>query len=145
MAKRLTDVPGASEGFLGGVVAYHNRVKESSLGVPDATLASCGAVSREAALEMARGVARALGADFGVGITGVAGPGGGTEEKPVGTVWLAVHGPSGEVVRRERFPGDRGEVRERATQAALFLLLRFLDGRVAPDDPDADGGTPHQG
>lgn len=133
IAKRLTDVPGASQAFAGGVVAYANPVKEGLLGVPASLLESHGAVSGPVASRMARGVTEALGVRTGVGVTGVAGPGGGTDEKPVGTVWYSCSVDGASATRLHRFPGDREEVRERAAQAALFLLLGLLDGRVAPD------------
>lgn len=130
VAKRLTDVPGASEVLQGAVVAYANDAKVSLLGVGEATLLERGAVSGEVAAEMAVGVAARMGTRAGVGVTGIAGPGGGTEEKPVGTVWMAAALDGRVEVRRERFPGDREAVRERAAQGALFLLLRMLDGRL---------------
>ncbi len=126
IAKRLTDQPGASEYFLGGVVAYANEVKSEVLGVGEDLLACEGAVCAEVAEAMALGVARALGAEAGVGVTGVAGPGGGTAEKPVGTVHYAVAVDGDVSSRRERFSGDREMVRERSAQAALFLLLKEL-------------------
>lgn len=130
VAKRLTDVPGASDVFHGGVVAYANAAKVSLLGVDEDALLRGGAVSEAVAAAMAAGVARRMGTQVGVGVTGVAGPGGGTEEKPVGTVWMAaaVHGRV--VTRHESFAGDREAVRERAAQGVLFLLLRVLDGRL---------------
>lgn len=130
VAKRMTDFAGASDVFLGGVIAYANEVKVGQLGVEAADLEAHGAVSEAVARAMAEGVARSFGADAGVGITGIAGPGGGTEEKPVGTVCYAVTLDGRTVVRRERFPGDRTFVRERSAQAVLFLLLRVLEGRV---------------
>jgi competence/damage-inducible protein CinA-like protein len=133
VTKRLTDFPGASEVLAGGVVAYANAVKKARLGVEQDLLDRAGAVSEEVARQMALGVAESLGADAGIGVTGVAGPSGGTDEKPVGTVWYAATLDGRSVARRERFPGDREAVRERAAQAALFLLLRLLDGRVAGD------------
>lgn len=133
IAKRLTDVPGASQVFAGGVVAYANPVKEGLLGVPASLLERHGAVSGPVASRMAHGVAEALGVRTGVGVTGVAGPGGGTDEKPVGTVWYSCSVDGASATRLQRFPGDREEVRERAAQGALFLLLGLLDGRVAPD------------
>jgi len=129
VAKRMTDLEGASDVFLGGVVAYANDVKTRQLGVDPSALAAHGAVSEVVARAMAEGVARRFGADAGVGITGIAGPGGGTEEKPVGTVWLAAACDGNVVARQERFPGDRRSIRERAAQAALFLLLGLLEGR----------------
>jgi nicotinamide-nucleotide amidase len=131
IAKRLTDLPGASDVLAGGVVAYANEVKVAVRGVAEADLRLHGAVSEEVARAMAEGVARALGADAGVAVTGVAGPDGGTEEKPVGTVWYAVALGGRVETRCERFPGEREAVRERAAQAALFLLLRVLEGRGA--------------
>lgn len=130
IAKRVTDLAGASDVFLGGVVAYANEVKAGQLGVPVDVLETHGAVSEPVARAMAEGVARALDTDAGIGVTGIAGPGGGTEEKPVGTVcWAAtLHGRT--VAKTGRFPGDRESVRERSAQAALFLLLRLLEGRV---------------
>lgn len=130
IAKRLTDVPGASDVFVGGIIAYSNDVKKAQLGVPHHVLDEQGAVSEAVARQMASGVAQALGAGAGVGITGVAGPGGGTEDKPVGTVWYAASVGTRVVARLERFPGNREWVRERSAQAALFVLLRMLDGRV---------------
>ncbi|MHB1192507.1 MAG: competence/damage-inducible protein A [Longimicrobiales bacterium] len=127
IAKRLTDLPGASDVLAGGVVAYANAVKSGVLGVRAEELAEQGAVSEAVATAMAQGVARLLGADAGIGVTGVAGPAGGTDEKPVGTVWYAVAVEGRVEARRERFPGDREAVRERAAQAALFLLLRALE------------------
>jgi len=126
MAKRITDLPGASDIYVGGVVAYDNAVKEAVLQVPEDMLATHGAVSEPVAIQMATGVAQSLGADVGVAVTGIAGPGGGTDEKPVGTVWLAVSLPSGPTSEHTRFVGDREAVRERAAQAAFALLLRSL-------------------
>lgn len=130
VSKRITDLPGASQVLVGGLVAYADAVKEQVLGVPREVLAAHGAVSEAVASAMALGVARALGARAGISITGVAGPGGGTEAKPVGTVWYAASMDGRVVTRRERFSGDRDAVRERAAQAALFLLLTLLDGRA---------------
>jgi PncC family amidohydrolase len=128
LAKRLTDRSGSSAWFLGGVVAYADAVKIDQLGVPADLLAREGAVSSAVAEGMASGVARALGADVGIGITGIAGPTGGTPQKPVGTVWWAA--AVGDRIRSEKrvFPGDREAVRERAAQAALHLLYRHADG-----------------
>lgn len=131
IAGRLTDVPGASAWFVGGVVTYSDAVKESLLGVPSELLRSAGAVSEEVAIEMARRSRRLLGADFALACTGIAGPGGGTAEKPVGTVHVAVCGPepvSGEAVdhRRLALPGGRGRIRRLTSQWALELLRRRL-------------------
>lgn len=128
VAKRMTDLAGASDVFRGGVVAYADEVKIDCLGVDPAELAAHGAVSEVVVRQMATGVAQALGADAGIGVTGIAGPTGGTKEKPVGTVWYAAACDGHVAVRHQRFPGDRLAVRERSAQAALFLLLRRLEG-----------------
>ena len=122
----LTDVPGASDVFLGGVVSYSNDAKENLLGVPHDTLLAHGAVSEEVARAMAEGVRRRLSADWGVGITGIAGPTGGTEEKPVGLVHWAVAGPDGTEARHRVFLGDRPIIRQWSVNAALDLLRRCL-------------------
>ena len=125
IAGRITAVPGASDVFVGGVVAYANGVKTDLLDVPAAILETHGAVSEEAVRAMAQGVQRRFAADASVAVTGIAGPGGGTPEKPVGTVWLAARlGAATRAVKRV-FPGDRGEIRGRAAQAALDLLRRL--------------------
>lgn len=129
VAARLTSVPGASDAFLGSVVAYANGVKEGGLGVPREILERHGAVSAEAAAAMARGARERLGADIAVAVTGVAGPDGGTEEKPVGLVFVHAIGPEGEEARRTELPGDREMVRGRATAAALHLVRRLLESR----------------
>jgi nicotinamide-nucleotide amidase len=122
VAGRLTSVPGSSDVFAGGIVSYANRIKESELGVPEEVLAEYGAVSRETALAMARGARERLGVDVAVSVTGVAGPGGGTEEKPVGLVYLCASGPGGERERDFVLPGDRESIRLRATVGALHLV-----------------------
>jgi competence/damage-inducible protein CinA-like protein len=127
VAARLTRVPGSSESFLGGVVAYADAVKRAELDVPEALLSVHGAVSAEVAEAMAEGARRRLGADVAVAVTGVAGPGGGTEEKPVGLVHLHVHGPDGSRARTLDVPGEREQVRARATVTALHLLRQFLE------------------
>jgi len=123
---RLTEIPGSSDVFSGGVVCYADELKTAILGVDPALIASDGAVSESVARAMALGAVRALGVSLAVAVTGIAGPGGGTEAKPVGTVWLAV--ADGEVVdaRRVQIPGDRHNVRVRAAQAALAMLDRRL-------------------
>jgi nicotinamide-nucleotide amidase len=132
VAARLTAVPGSSDAFLGSVVAYANAVKETGLGVPAALLAEHGAVSAEAAAAMAHGVRERLGADVGVAVTGVAGPGGGSEDKPVGLVFAHVVGPDGEKTVRTELPGDREMIRGRATAASLHLVRRLLESRHTP-------------
>jgi nicotinamide-nucleotide amidase len=125
----LTDVSGSSGWVAGGVVAYSNDVKVHSLGVPAELIAAHGAVSEPVAEAMAEGARRVMHADIGVGITGIAGPTGGSQAKPVGTVCFAVAGPGERhVVRTVRFPGDRAMVRQMAVQAALDLVRRALTG-----------------
>jgi nicotinamide-nucleotide amidase len=126
VAKRLTDHPGASRVFAGGVVAYDNEVKVRELGVPETTIRREGAVSEPVARRMALGAAERFGVAAAVGVTGVAGPGGGTESKPVGTVWvgLALDGTS--ETRLLQLVGDRHSIRERAAQEAIASLLRLL-------------------
>jgi nicotinamide-nucleotide amidase len=126
VSQRLTSVPGASDVFVGGVVAYANEVKEAALGVPAELLAAHGAVSAEVANAMARGARERLGADVAVAVTGIAGPGGGTEEKPVGLVYLHAEGPDGGVARELTFPGDRASIRARSAVMALHLVRRLL-------------------
>jgi len=128
VAARLTDVAGSSESFVGGVVAYADDVKRSELDVPEQLLAEHGAVSVEVAAAMAEGARRRLGADVAVAVTGVAGPGGGTPEKPVGRVHLHAAGPDGSLARTLDFPGEREQVRARATVTALHLLRALLMG-----------------
>jgi nicotinamide-nucleotide amidase len=123
---RLTDIPGSSDVFLGGVICYANRLKTELLDVPAALIAGQGAVSEEVARAMAEGARARLGADLAVSVTGIAGPSGGTAEKPVGTVWFAVASPGKTDTRRIIFLGSRREIRERAAQTALFLLHRRL-------------------
>ncbi len=131
LAERLTRVPGSSGFFLGGVVAYSNELKTRLLGISEELIASAGAVSEPVAQAMAQGARTRYGTDFGIGITGVAGPGGGTAEKPVGTVHIAVAGPGGDEVEhvRRRFPGDRQRVRRQSSQLALEMLRRILRAR----------------
>jgi competence/damage-inducible protein CinA-like protein len=126
VAARLTSVPGSSDVFVGAVVAYANDVKTRELGVPDDILERRGAVSPEAAAAMAAGVRKRLGADLAVAVTGIAGPGGGSAEKPVGLVDLHAEGPEGVLARELAFPGDREAIRARATVAALHLLRTLL-------------------
>ena len=130
VAARLTGIPGASDVFLGGVVAYANEVKEAELGVPRALLEEHGAVSAEVAAAMAQGARERLGADVAVAVTGIAGPDGGTAEKPVGLVYLHVEGPDGGRGREFSFPGDRGSIRARSTVGALHLVRRQLAGSL---------------
>ncbi len=126
VAARLTSVPGSSDVFVGAVVAYADEVKAQELGVPADVLERYGAVSAETAAAMAEGARARLGADVAVSVTGVAGPGGGTPEKPVGLVLLHAEGPDGALARRLDLPGDREAIRARATVAALHLVRTLL-------------------
>ncbi|TVP55637.1 MAG: CinA family nicotinamide mononucleotide deamidase-related protein [Gemmatimonadales bacterium] len=123
LAARLTDVPGSSDVVQGGIVAYSDRAKVTLLDVEAERIEREGSVSAGVAEAMAAGVARRFEADVGVGITGVAGPGGGSPEKPIGTVWFGFRTPDREWVEQLHLPGDRGEVRVRAVQHALHRVL----------------------
>lgn len=125
---RITNVPGSSKVFLGGVVAYSNRVKVAVLGVPEALLRAHGAVSAECALAMADGARRLLGADVAVAATGIAGPTGGTAEKPVGTVFVAISREGERRAERLQCSGDRLTVRAAFAEAMLRLAAGVLDG-----------------
>jgi nicotinamide-nucleotide amidase len=127
VSARLTSVPGSSDVFVGGVVAYSNAVKERELAVPAEVLERQGAVSAEAAEAMADGVRERLGADLGVSVTGVAGPGGGTDEKPVGLVFFHAAGPDGSRAYRFELPGSREWIRSRSAVAALHLVRLLLE------------------
>ena len=129
VAARLTSIPGSSEVFRGSVIAYADDVKEQELGVPAQLIAAHGAVSAEVAAAMAEGVRERLRVDVGVGVTGVAGPGGGTEAKPVGLVFVHAVGPDGDWAVRTELPGDRDMIRGRATAASLHLVRRLLESR----------------
>lgn len=157
VSKRLSDAPGASEFLLAGFVTYHNAAKREFLGVRTETLAMHGAVSEQCAREMAEGARRAIGADVSVAITGIAGPGGGSEEKPVGTVWYAVairperaraHTPP-VIARKFVHPGSRTDIRDRAAQTALDMLRRALSSiepaSVAAEHSGVSGSTTKTG
>jgi nicotinamide-nucleotide amidase len=130
VAHRITDVPGSSAYFLGGFVAYANEVKEEILGVRHETLLAHGAVSEETALEMARGARQRLGTDLGISTTGIAGPAGGTPDKPVGLVYVALSAPRVELCRRYVWQGDRLANKQQSAEAALRLLLYYLQGEA---------------
>ena len=127
---RITNISGSSEYFLGGVVAYAYEAKVALLGVSWETLNSVGAVSHETVLEMAHGARRALSADIAVSISGIAGPGGGTPEKPVGTTWIGLVAGDGEWTRLCQFDGDREQNKAFAAEAALQFLLDYLLGAL---------------
>jgi nicotinamide-nucleotide amidase len=126
---RLTAIPGSSDVFMGGVICYSNELKTELLGVSPDLIAADGAVSESVACAMALGAIRRLGVDLAVAVTGIAGPGGGSETKPVGTVWLAAAAAEVVEARRIQIPGDRHNVRVRAAQGALALLDRRLQDR----------------
>lgn len=144
VAALVTEVPGSSAVFRGGVVAYANEVKEGLLGVPAAVLKDHGAVSGPTVEAMARGVRAATGADLALAVSGVAGPGGGTPEKPVGTVWIAWDDGREVEARCFAFPGARDRVRRAAAFAALEgVRRRCLDPRAGwTQDPSECGGLP---
>ena len=127
ISKTVTDLAGVSAVFFGGVVSYANEIKEKLLGVRHKTLEQYGAVSEQTAAEMATGAVRALGADFSVAVTGIAGPDGGSEEKPVGLVYIACANKNGNVkVTKNLFSGDRKAVRDQTTKTALQMLADFV-------------------
>ena len=126
LSKRLTDIPGASDYYLGGVCSYSNSVKMKVLGVKKETLDTVGAVSPETAEQMAVGVANALGSDIGVGITGIAGPGGGTEDKPTGLVYISVWYDGKFFTRKMQSSLGRDRVRMQAASTALDLIRRHI-------------------
>ncbi len=123
VSSRVTDVPGSSDYFVGGVVAYSNDVKTSVLSVPPEVLEKYGAVSRQAARSMAEGVRGVLNADIAVAVTGIAGPGGGTAEKPVGLAYIAFASDKAARTRKLIFKGDRASLKEQFSKAALELVL----------------------
>lgn len=132
----ITSVPGASEVFWGGVISYDDDAKRRLLGVPAVTLTTHGAVSAETAAAMASGVRALARTTWSVAVTGIAGPGGGSDEKPVGTVWVGVDGPRAET-RLHRLGGDRLAVRERAVREAIDLLASCVEGSE-PNEIETD-------
>jgi nicotinamide-nucleotide amidase len=136
-AERLTTIAGSSAYFLGGVVCYSNEMKTAWADVPPEMIATKGAVSTEVAIALADGIRRRVGSTLGIGITGIAGPGGGSEEKPVGTVHIALASATGMRDRALRFPGDREMIRMQASQAALDMVrVHFLyNGQTPPQRP----------
>ena len=126
VTSRLTDIPGSSDYVMGSVVSYTNDIKERLVGVRHETLAAHGAVSPETAREMADGIRSVIRTDLGLGITGIAGPGGGTAAKPVGLVYIAVSSEKGTRVTENHFSGTRTEVKRQTSDAALALALDAL-------------------
>jgi PncC family amidohydrolase len=127
---RVTNVPGASTYYMGSVTAYAYEAKVRLLGVRWETLEAHGAVSEQTVREMAVGVRRALAADIGLSVSGIAGPGGGTPDKPVGLVWIGLAAANGEWARRFNFQGERFEVKEQAAESALGFVLAYLEGTL---------------
>lgn len=123
ISHRITNIPGSSGYFDRGVIAYSNRTKTELLSVSEQMLKDYGAVSPETAMAMARGIRKAADATFGIAVTGIAGPGGGTPEKPVGLVYIAIAGPKGIESRGFRFDGDRLDVKGKTADEALSWLL----------------------
>lgn len=130
IAKTITDVPGASLYFEGGVVTYSNRSKSILLMVPEEVISKKGAVSKEVAEAMAKGVKERLGTDIGLAVTGIAGPAGGTEEKPVGTVYIGLAIMDKVDVRHFIFKGTRDEVRTSTVEAAIQFVIDYMDWEV---------------
>lgn len=130
ISDRITDVSGSSVYFLGGIVAYAYEAKVALLNVSWDTLNTKGAVSHETVLEMARGARQALSTDLAVSVSGIAGPGGGTPEKPVGTTWIGLVTPEGEWTRHFVWDGDRQQNKQYSSEAALQLILDYLEGRL---------------
>lgn len=130
LSNMITDVPGSSDYFIGGVIAYSNEVKKKVIGVRPDTLLKFGAVSLQAAQEMAAGARNKLKSDIGVSITGIAGPGGGTPKKPVGAVFIAVSIKNRLTVRKFLFKGNRKSIKKQSAQSALAMLARALGLKV---------------
>ena len=131
LGKRITDIPGSSRYFLGGIIVYSNEAKKRFLDVPQEILDTVGAVSREVAELLAANVRMVFSSTYGIGITGIAGPGGGTPKKPVGTVWIGIATPSAVTPHLFHFKGDRETIRRAATTHALLLLLEQLTATIA--------------
>lgn len=132
IAEKITNVSGSSMYFKEGVVCYANESKTALLGVPEKTLSDHGAVSEQTARAMAEGIRRIAGTDYGISVTGIAGPGGATASKPVGLVYIGIAGPAGTAVQQYRFPGSRHDVRERAANQALDVVRRALMAETPP-------------
>jgi len=126
LGHRITEVPGSSDYFMGGIIAYSYEAKEIFLGVQHITLETYGAVSEETALEMAKGVREALDVDLGIAVTGIAGPASDLSQKPVGLTWIAVSTPEGTLAESYRWEGDRSENKCQSAEAALGFALRIV-------------------
>lgn len=126
IAHNITLLAGSSQYFLGGIVSYANEVKMNVLGVRKEDLEKYGAVSQAVVESMATGACKAIGSDYSVATSGIAGPGGGSDEKPVGTVWMAVSDGRKAISKRWNFDGNREEIIEKATKTAIFMLLEIV-------------------
>lgn len=124
---RLTQLSGCSAYFLGGIISYADRIKRDQLGVPQADLDRYGAVSEQVALAMARGVRRSFETDFGLSVTGIAGPGGGSPDKPVGLTWIAASHAEHELVEEQLWDGNRFKNKAASAEAALELLFKLIE------------------
>jgi len=134
VSDRITNIPGSSDYFMGAIIAYSYEAKVNLLGVKWDTLTAFGAVSRDVVLEMARGARKALETEIGVSVSGIAGPGGETDEKPVGTTWIGLSTPDGEWARHFCWGGNRIENKASSTQAVLQFLLDYLKmGKNLPE------------
>jgi PncC family amidohydrolase len=131
LGAHLTSQPGSSAYFLGAVVAYDNSVKSEVLEVPSRLLEEHGAVSAQVALALANGARKVLGSDLAIAVTGIAGPDGGTDEKPVGTTYLGFAAPDTAITRPFHFTGSRAEIREQAVEAALEILRSYLEMKIS--------------
>ncbi len=129
ISSRITDVAGASAYFQAGLVTYSNKAKETLLSVPEDLLTAKGAVSAEVAARMAEGARHATGADIGLSVTGVAGPGGGTRSKPVGTVYMGLAAAGVSLAGQHKFDGDRAAIKRQTADAALTFVLDYLEGK----------------
>ena len=130
ISDRITDIPGSSAYFAGGVVAYSYEAKAAILGVSWDTLNAKGAVSKDTVIEMARGARKALQSNIAVSVSGIAGPGGGTAEKPVGTTWIGLVTSEGEWARHFVWIGDRRQNKQLSSDAALQILLDYFEGKL---------------
>ena len=139
ISDRITNVPGSSDYFIAGVVSYANQAKVNLLQVRRATLESVGAVSRQTVIEMARGVRQVNSVEIGVSVSGIAGPGGGTGDKPVGTTWIGLSSTDYENAWRYLFQGSRREVKEQAAQMALQVLYNYLVGQYRTGKSNGPG------
>lgn len=130
VSHRITNMAGSSVYFMGGIVSYSNEIKAALLGVSHETLTVYGAVSKETVLEMARGARKALGVDIAVSVSGIAGPGGGTDEKPVGTTWVGLSAANVDLARHFLWHGGRQQNKQQSAEAALQIVLDHLEGNL---------------